>query len=343
MGLSIGIVGLPNVGKSTLFNALLQQAKAEVANYPFTTLKPNEGIVEVPDNRLSLIADRLSLSKKIPAPIKFVDIAGLVKGAHKGEGLGNQFLAHIRECDVILEVVRYFENEKVAGVVDPESDLETIKTELILKDLESLQRALEKAKGEKKEILLKIKSSLEAEKPLSEINLSDKEKELISEFQFLTQKPILYVGNLSEAQIQDPSFSLSENFIPLSAKTEWELSEFSQKEAQAYLESLGMRSSGVSEIIKEGYKLLSLITFYTLIPSKQIQAWPIKEGTKAPQAAGKIHSDFEQGFIAAECIHWKDLVDIGSWEEAHKKGKIRSEGKDYVIADGDVVHFKYSV
>lgn len=342
MSLSIGIVGLPNVGKSTLFNALLRQAKAEVANYPFTTIKPNEGIVEVPDSRLEQIAKKIGLSKKIPATIKFVDIAGLVKGAHKGEGLGNQFLAHIRECDVILEVIRYFEDEKIAGVVDPESDLETIKTELVLKDLETVEKALKKTEGEKKAILLKIKSNLLEEKQISEVDLSEKEKKLILEFQFLTQKPILYVANLSEIQIQNPLPALPENFIPLSAKTEWELSELSQKEAQEYLESLGMKESGVTKIIKEGYKLLGLITFYTLIPLKQVQAWSIPKATKAPQAAGKIHSDFEKEFISAECIFWKDLLEIGSWEKTKEIGKIRIEGKNYFVQDGDVIHFKYA-
>lgn len=347
MSLSIAIIGLPNVGKSTLFNALLKQAQADVSNYPFCTIEPNVGIVEVPDEHLSLIADRLSLSKKIPAAIKFIDIAGLVKDAHKGEGLGNQFLAHIRECDAILEVVRYFKNQEIVDVVDPESDIETIKTELILKDLEILGKTLDKTSEDKKETLLKIKNSLEQEIPVFEVELIEKEKETIKEFQFLTQKPILYIANVSEDEISRQITINSKQFITICAKLEAELAELSKKEAEQYLSESGISESGIDRLIKKSYEILNLITFYTLIPPSttlrtgQIQAWPILKNTKAPQAAGKIHTDFEKGFIKAEVINWQELINIGDWTKAHEQGKVRLEGKEYIVQDGDVILFKF--
>lgn len=354
MPLSIGIIGLPNAGKSTLFNALLKKAQAQVANYPFTTIEPNIGIVEVPDERLDKLANALNLPKKIPATIKFVDIAGLVKDAHKGEGLGNQFLAHIRECDAILEVVRFFKDPNVQGEVNPEENIKTIQTELLLKDLETVNaKAAKDSQSPQKEILERLIENLNQGKPAKEMTLTDKEKEEIEELELLTSKPILYVANMSEAQINEQITDNSKQFIFIGAKLEADLAELSEAEAKEYMKEVGIAESGLNKLIKEAYKLLSLITFYTLILGKpastgislggQIQAWPILKSTKAPEAAGKIHTDFEKGFITAECINWQDLVEIGDWEETKEKGKIRTEGKDYIILDGDVVHFKYSV
>lgn len=349
MSLSIGIVGLPNVGKSTLFNALLKKAQAQVANYPFTTIEPNIGTVEVPDGRLSHIADSLSLSKKIPATIKFVDIAGLVKDAHKGEGLGNKFLAQIRECDAILEVVRFFKDPNVQGEVDSQSSIETIQTELILKDLETIENI--QRKEPQKAVFERLKANLNQGKPAKEMVLSEKEKEEIKELNLLTFKPILYVANVSEAQLSRKE-PVPENMITTSAKLESELAELSPKEAQEYLASLGIGESGLDRLIKKAYKLLNLITFYTLIlggpasaeatAGKQIQAWPILKSTKAPEAAGKIHTDFEKGFIKAEVINFKILAEAGDWHKAHEQGLVRIEGKDYTVQDGDVIYYKIS-
>lgn len=352
MSLSIGIVGLPNVGKSTLFNALLKKQIADVSNYPFCTIRPNQGVVEVPDERLDRLASSLNLSKKIPAVVKFIDIAGLVKGAYKGEGLGNQFLAHIRQCDALIEVVRFFGDKEITGVVDPESDIEVIKTELTLKDLETVKKYLDKVKketktGDKKtqeeiKLLEKIQGFLDQDKMISEMDLSDDEKEeLIKSLCLLTAKPILLIANVSERSLRKRYKELeSKGFVPVSAKLEAELTELSNKEAQQYLEELGLKELGLNRLIKKAYNLLDLIAFYTLIPDEQIQAWPILKQTKVPDAGGIIHSDFENKFIAAEVIDRQDLVEIGSWQRAKEEGKIRTEGKDYIVCDGDVVHFK---
>ncbi len=351
MSLSIGIIGLPNVGKSTLFNALLKKAKANVSNYPFCTIEPNVGIVEVPDSRLEQIANSLGLSKKIPAPVKFIDIAGLVKDAHKGEGLGNQFLAHIRECDAIAHIVRFFENPNIThipGKVDPKNDIETVNLELILKDLEITEKAIKKSRST---TLEKIKKSLEEGKAVSEIDLSKKEKEAIVDLSFLTAKPTLYVGNVDEKEIKSGKLTLqlgsvqtldNLQLIPISAKLEAELSEFSDKEAKEYLESLGVKERGLDRVIKAAYNLLDLITFYTLT-ADQVQAWPIKKNAKAQEAAGEIHTDFARGFIAAEVINWEKLIEIGNWHQVKEKGLVRTEGKDYIVQDGDVVLFKANV
>ncbi len=355
MSLSIGIVGLPNVGKSTLFNALLRQAQAEVSNYPFTTIKPNIGIVEVPDDRLYLLANRLSLSKVIPATIKFVDIAGLVKGAASGQGLGNQFLAHIRECDAICEVIRFFEDPEIAGQIEPDIEVEILKTELIIKDLETLKKHKEKIQkqaktGDKKlqvelRVIEKLEDSLNQGKLAREISLNNLSKEAVDsvfrELRLLTQKPILYVANVSEVQLQDPAFEVPENFIPISGKTEFELKDLSKEEASSYLQSLGVHESGVITLIREAFKILGLITFYTLKEEEgQIQAWPVRQGTKAQEAGRVIHSDFGEKFIAAEVVSAKDLIEAGSWQKARNQGLVRIEGRDYIVQDDDIIYFK---
>jgi len=351
MSLSIGIIGLPNAGKSTLFNALLKKQVADVSVYPFCTIKPNQGIVEVPDKRLDQLAKKLNLPKKIPAVIKFIDIAGLIKGAHKGQGLGNQFLAHIRECDCLVEVVRFFEDTRVSGIVDPESDQEIIRAELILKDLETINKHLEKVKKEaksdakeaKKELLVleKIKEGLEKGQSINQSKLEMEEKDYLNNLCLLTAKPIISVANLSEKDLSTRYQELeSRGFLPLSARLENELTELDKEEAKDYLNQLGLEESCLGRLIKRAYRELGLITFYTLILNQQIQAWPVLKGTKAPEAGGIIHSDFQKKFIMAEVINYQDLIESGSWSKAKEKGKIRNEGKDYAIQDGDVIHFK---
>jgi len=350
MGLKVGIVGLPNVGKSTLFNALLGQARAEVSNYPFCTIKPNIGIVEVPNERLELLAQRLGLSRQIPATIQFVDVAGLVKGAHQGEGLGNQFLASLKECDVLVEVVRFFDDPQVAGLLNPEDDLKTIEIELILKDLEIAQRRLEKLKKEapkepalrdEVKVLEKICLQLQKGKAIRDLDLSEEEKKIITPECFLTLKPLILVANLSEKQL-DQQDKLKENgFLPIGAKMEAELSELDAKEAQAYRASLGLKEKGLLSLIRLAYQKLDLVTFYTLKPeASQIQAWPLKAGSRAIEAAALIHSDFAKKFIKAEVIDSSLLAEVGSWAEAYKKGLVRTEGKDYVVQDKEVIYFK---
>ena len=364
MKLSLGIVGLPNVGKSTLFNALVRKAQAQVSNYPFCTIKPNIGIVEVPDERLDLIAKKLNLPKKIPAPIEFIDIAGLVRGAHKGEGLGNQFLSEIAQCDGIAMVLRAFQNPQIAHVekeIGPKKDAETVLLEMILKDLETIEKEMEAVQKQAKsgpafakasagrqklalellEILKKVRNILDQEKPASSAGLSADEKEVIKSIPIITQKPIIYVLNISEDQIKNPpKVELPGPTILVAAKTESDLIDLPEKEANELLESVGIKQSGLAELIREGFKILNLITFYTL-KSDQTQAWPIPKNTPAPKAAGLIHSDFEAGFIKASVIAAEKLIEIGSWEKAKEKGQIRFEGKDYVMADGDVVKFVF--
>jgi len=346
--LSIGIVGLPNVGKSTLFNALVRAYQAKVALHPFTTIKPNVGVVEVPDERLSLIADRLSLEKQVPATIEFVDIAGLVKGAHRGEGLGNQFLAHIRECNAILHLIRFFDEgiPHPSGVVDPESDLEVVNTELCLKDLETIKSHLAKASRDKnekrKQVLAKVLKTIDQDKPAQEAKLTEEEKTQVLDLGLLTLKPILYIANVSESQLgKKLPAPLPRNTLTLSAKLESDLIELSSEERKEYLQSSGESESGLDKVIKAAYKLLNLITFYTLLPN-QVQAWPIEKGTTALSAAGEIHTDFEKKFIAAEVCPFLELVKFKTWQEAQEKGKVKTQGKDYLISDGDVVYFKHS-
>ncbi|MCD6550243.1 redox-regulated ATPase YchF [bacterium] len=341
MSFSVGIVGLPNAGKSTLFKALTKKS-VDIASYPFTTISPNIGKIAVPDQRLYKIAKLINPSKITPATIEFVDIAGLVKGAHKGEGLGNQFLAQIRECQIILEVVRDFQNNKVEHTeknVDPQRDIEIIKTELILKDLETTEKILEKLEKKikaqekealvKEEILNKIKTGLSQGKSILELNLTSKEKELIKEFQFLSAKPIIYLFNT------DGETKVSPEKMKINLKLEEEISELSQQEA----EEIGINSS-LDYLIKACYNTGNLITFFTIAGGKEVRAWSLKKDSEITEAAQKVHSDFKEKFIKAEVIPHNKLIELGSWARAKENGEIKIVGKDYKVQDGDVIEFK---
>ena len=363
--MKLGIVGLPNVGKNTMFNSITK-AGAECANYPFCTIEPNVGVVPVPDERLDALTKMYNPQKTTHAVVEFVDIAGLVKGASKGEGLGNKFLSHIRETDAIVEVVRCFEDSNVVhvdGSVDPVRDIETINLELIFADIETVNKRLDKArknlKADKKyqeeiDLLEKIKTSLENGISARAIDYTKEEQELVKDMFLLTTKPILYIANVSEEQIEDPEndenvkkvkeYALKENaeVIPLCVKIEEELSGLDDNDKKEMLEALGLEESGLDKVIKKSYDLLGLMSFLTA-GEPEVRAWTIKKGTKAPQAAGKIHSDIERGFIKAEVVSFEDLMKEGSMVAAREKGLVRQEGKEYIMQDGDIVLFKFNV
>ena len=364
--MKLGIVGLPNVGKSTLFNAITN-AGAQAANYPFCTIEPNVGVVAVPDKRLDRLAKIYHPKKYTPATIEFVDIAGLVRGASKGEGLGNKFLANIRECDAIVHVVRCFENDDIVhvdGSIDPKRDIETINTELILSALEVLERRMERTqkmiKADKKyqadfDFFRRVRDVMNGGKAARTVECSEDEAALLSSVSLLSNKPIIYAANMSEGDFsagieQNPYYKVVREFaesehagvLPICAETEAQISDMAPEEKELFLSDMGLTESGLDRLIRACYSLLGLISFLTA-GEPEVRAWTIQKGTKAPQAAGKIHTDFERGFIRAEVVPYDELVGCGSMAAARDKGLVRSEGKDYVMQDGDVVLFRFNV
>lgn len=366
MTLHAGIVGLPNVGKSTLFNAITQVG-AEAANYPFCTIDPNVGMVEVPDSRLQKLADMVNPKKIVPATVEFVDIAGLVRGASKGEGLGNKFLSHIREVDAIVHVVRCFEDENVVhveGNVNPKRDIETIDLELVLADMESVEKRSERSaklikSGDKQAqvevaLLSRLKEAFNQGKGARSLTFTDEERNILKGFPLLTIKPVLYVANVSEdglrtaednpyvQQVREIAAAEGAEAVVVCAQIEAEIAELEEDEKEVFLQDLGLEESGLDRLIKVAFHLLGLMTFFTAGPI-EVKAWTIRQGTKAPQAAGVIHTDFEHGFIRAEVVSYADFVEHNGLNGARDKGLVRLEGKEYIMHDGDIVHFRFNV
>jgi hypothetical protein len=366
MTLHAGIIGLPNVGKSTLFNAITKVG-AEAANYPFCTIDPNVGMVQVPDERLQVLADLVKPGRIVPATVEFVDIAGLVKGASKGEGLGNKFLAHIREVDALVHVVRCFEDSDVVhveGQIDPRRDIEIIQLELILADLESVEKKLERSakllkSGDKKavaevELLNRLKETFDKGQQASTLSFTEEEKEVLKYLPLLTLKPVLYAANVSEEEaaqsadnpyvkiVRDIAAAEGSQVEVVCAKIEAEIAELDDEEKMLFLADLGLTKSGLDRLIQAAFNLLGLMTFFTAGPM-EVKAWTIRQGTKAPQAAGVIHTDFERGFIRAEVVSYVDYVRYAGFNGAKEKGLVRLEGKEYIVADGDIIHFRFNV